>query len=157
VLIRRYVSVITADKGYARFLVAQAPFITLLILLISPSGALAGRASPGDASTVLLSVVLGATFLGQSNAIREICKELPIYVRERAVGLSVVSYVASKAVVLGTITVAEAGSSSPSARSASTGLPMPSAPWARHASSSSPASPSRALPPWPSACSSRRW
>lgn len=109
VLIRRYISVITADKGYVRFLVAQAPFITLLILLISPSGALAGRASPGDASTVLLSLVLGVTFLGQSNAIREICKELPIYVRERAVGLSVMSYVASKAVVLGAITVAEAG------------------------------------------------
>jgi hypothetical protein len=53
----------------------------------TPRGEPGRDQGPGDASTVLLSVVLGATFLGQSNAIREICKELPIYVRERAVGL----------------------------------------------------------------------
>jgi ABC-type transport system involved in multi-copper enzyme maturation permease subunit len=63
----------------------------------------------GSATTVLLALTLGAAFMGQSNAIREIVKELPVYRRERAVGMSIVSYIASKAIVLGGITVAQAG------------------------------------------------
>ena len=44
-------------------------------------------------------LALGATWLGTSNAIREIVKELPVYERERAIGLSASAYVASKALV----------------------------------------------------------
>jgi len=61
------------------------------------------------AGLVLLVVVLGATWLGASNAIREIVKELAILKRERAAGLSVSAYVWSKAVVLGAVTVLQAG------------------------------------------------
>jgi hypothetical protein len=56
---------------------------------------------------VLLVLVLGATWIGASNAVREIAKELPIVRRERAAGLSSVAYVGSKCVVLGALTAAQ--------------------------------------------------
>lgn len=49
--------------------------------------------------------MVGATWLGANNAIREIARELPILRRERTVGVSLSAYVASKAIVLGGITV----------------------------------------------------
>jgi hypothetical protein len=55
----------------------------------------------------LLVIVLGITWLGMSNAIREIAKELPIYRRERAAGLSISAYLASKIAVLGVIVGAQ--------------------------------------------------
>jgi hypothetical protein len=57
---------------------------------------------------VLLILVMGGTWLGASNAVREIVKELPIFRRERAVGLSTSAYVASKAVVLAVLTAFQA-------------------------------------------------
>src|SRR6202043_3506144 len=54
-------------------------------------------------------LVVSATWLGASNSIREIVKELPLYRRERAVGLSIPAYLGSKAVVFGTITVVQSG------------------------------------------------
>jgi hypothetical protein len=49
--------------------------------------------------------VVGATWLGTSNAVREIVKEYPVFRRERSVGLSPSAYVASKVLVLGPLTV----------------------------------------------------
>jgi hypothetical protein len=54
-----------------------------------------------QAGLVLLVIVLGITWLGMSNAVREIAKERPIYRRERAAGLSISAYVSSKFTVLG--------------------------------------------------------
>ena len=115
VLIRRYLSVIAADKRNLRLLIAQAPLIALLVWALAPADALAPLGAPGtprgarnSASTVLLALTLGAAFMGLSNSIREIVKELPIYRRERAVGVSVWAYLGSKAVVLGVITVLQA-------------------------------------------------
>jgi hypothetical protein len=51
--------------------------------------------------------VIGATWIGMSNAAREIVKELPQFQRERAAGLSLSAYLASKVAVLGTITVVQ--------------------------------------------------
>ena len=42
---------------------------------------------------MLLVLVLGVTWLGMSNAVREIAREMPIFRRERAAGLSIVAYV----------------------------------------------------------------
>ncbi len=56
---------------------------------------------------MLAVMVLGVTWLGLSNAIREIVKERDVYQRERAVGLSISAYLASKAGVLGAITVVQ--------------------------------------------------
>ncbi len=53
---------------------------------------------------LLLLVITGATWIGASNGIREIVKELSITRRERAVGLSIGAYIGSKGLVLGAIT-----------------------------------------------------
>jgi hypothetical protein len=52
-------------------------------------------------------LVLGATYLGASNSIREIVKEKPILSRERAIGLSPSAYVMSKTLLLGILTIAQ--------------------------------------------------
>jgi ABC transport system ATP-binding/permease protein len=112
-LTRRYAAVITADRRNLALLLAQAPLLGVLLLLALPGGQLG--LSPGgqlrlvsQASLVLLVLVLSVSWLGMSNAVREIAKERALYWRERAAGVSVTAYVASKAVVLGVITCVQA-------------------------------------------------
>lgn len=106
VLIRRYLAVIRADRRNLGLLLAQAPIFGLLFLFLMKRSVL----TPGtgtEASVLMWLLVIGATWLGTSNAVREIVKESAIYRRERSVGLSPSAYVASKAVVLGVITGAQ--------------------------------------------------
>src|SRR6266566_4441391 len=56
---------------------------------------------PGYAATVLFIMAFSAIFFGCINAAREIVKEAPIYLRERAVNLGILPYMFSKIVVLG--------------------------------------------------------
>ena len=107
VLIRRYLAVIRADRGFAIALLIQAPIFGLLFAQVMP-GNVMHTGSALNASVLIWLIVLGATWLGTSNAIREIVKELPIYRRERSIGLSAGAYVASKAIVLGVITALQA-------------------------------------------------
>ncbi len=107
VLMRRYLAVIPADRGFAIALAIQAPIFGLLFAQVMP-GDVMNTAEALNASVLIWLIVLGATWLGTSNAIREIVKELPIYRRERSIGLSAGAYVASKAIVLGVITAAQA-------------------------------------------------
>jgi ABC transport system ATP-binding/permease protein len=112
VLVRRYARVIAGDRRNATLLVLQPVIIGLLMLAALPAHELA---APGAgqiravsrAGLVLLVVLLGATWIGASNAVREIVRELPILQRERAAGLRVVPYIASKVAVLGTLTVVQ--------------------------------------------------
>lgn len=112
-LTRRSVEVLAGDRRNLALLLLQAPVLGLLMLLALPAGQLA---PPDDGAIrlaakgglVLLILVLGVTWLGASNAAREIVKELPIFRRERAVGLSISAYLASKAVVLAGITILQA-------------------------------------------------
>jgi len=108
-LIRRYCALISADRRNTLLLLAQAPILGLLMLGSFGDGNLkpGTAAAAENAPTVLLSLILAASYLGASNAIREIVKERPILVRERSVGLSVWAYVLSKTLVLGAITVVE--------------------------------------------------
>ena len=111
-LVGRYVRVIAGDRRNAVLLVLQPLVLGLLMLAALPAGELAApaaghvRAVP-RAGLVLLVVLLGATWLGASNAVREIVRELPILQRERAAGLGVGPYIASKIAVLGTLTVVQ--------------------------------------------------
>jgi len=108
-LTRRYTALIVADRRNTLLLLAQAPILGLLMLATFGKNNLVVGA-PGAAShatTVLLALTLAASYLGASNSIREIVKERAILVRERSVGLSVVPYVLSKFIVLGTVTVAQ--------------------------------------------------
>jgi ABC-type multidrug transport system ATPase subunit/pSer/pThr/pTyr-binding forkhead associated (FHA) protein len=108
-LTRRYTALIVADRRNTLLLLAQAPILGLLMVAAFGKNNLVVGA-PGAAShatTVLLALTLAASYLGASNSIREIVKERAILVRERSVGLSVVPYVLSKFIVLGTITVVQ--------------------------------------------------
>jgi ABC transport system ATP-binding/permease protein len=57
-----------------------------------------------DAASLLLTLVIGAVFVGAANAVRELVKERAIYERERAAGLSAGIYLLSKILILGLIT-----------------------------------------------------
>ena len=59
------------------------------------------------AETVAMFVAMSATWLGASNAVREIVKERHILRREVDAGLFPSAYVASKAIVLGLVTMAQ--------------------------------------------------
>ncbi len=112
VLVRRYARVVCADRRNATLLVLQPLILGLLMLAALPAHEL-GAPGAGQvravsrAGLVLLVVLLGATWIGASNAVREIVRELPIVQRERAAGLRVAPYIASKVVVLGTLTVVQ--------------------------------------------------
>jgi ABC-type multidrug transport system ATPase subunit/pSer/pThr/pTyr-binding forkhead associated (FHA) protein len=112
VLTRRYARVLTGDRRNLALLLLQPIVLGLLMLAALPPGELAApdageTRALSRAGLVLLIVVLGTTWLGASNAVREIARELPIVRRERSAGLSVSAYIASKAVVLGVLTAAQ--------------------------------------------------
>jgi hypothetical protein len=111
-LMKRYSAVILADKGFLGLTVAL-PVVLGLVSAIIPAdyGLGYGEARArvplrnGDASIILLVIVVGMCFTGAANAVRELIKERVIYERERAVGLSRSAYLMSKVFVLGIVTV----------------------------------------------------
>jgi ABC-type multidrug transport system ATPase subunit/pSer/pThr/pTyr-binding forkhead associated (FHA) protein len=112
-LTRRYTRVITSDRRNAAMLALQPAVLGVLMMLALPAHELERPAAgvirlASRGGLVLLVVMLGMTWLGASNAIREIVREQPIFLRERAVGLYTSTYVASKVVVLGLLTIAQA-------------------------------------------------
>jgi ABC-type multidrug transport system ATPase subunit len=112
VLVRRQTRVILADRRYAMLLVAQPLILGVLMLAALPANQLAAPLAGqvravSEAGLVLLVVVLGATWVGAGNAIGDIVRERPIIQRERATGLGVSAYIASKVIVLGTLTAGQ--------------------------------------------------
>lgn len=105
-LARRTTDVLVSTKGHFRLLLLQAPIIAVLLLLAVGTGNLAE--GPGARPRVVLTVLmLGATAMGLVNSCREIVRELPVYRRERTVGLSLTAYLTSKFVVLGALALAQ--------------------------------------------------
>ena len=109
-LTRRYVAVIASDRSNLALLAGQAPVLALVILLANGSGGFDPETNVAVriAQSVGVFVAVTACVLGAANAIREIVKELPVYLRERAVGLSISAYIGSKVAVLSVITVVQA-------------------------------------------------
>lgn len=111
-LSRRFVAVLASDRRNLMLLLAQAPILGVLMLIAMPTDELS---LPSDtqirfvstAGLVLFVVLLGSTWLGANNAIREIANERALFLRERAAGLSSTAYVTSKALVLGVFTAAQ--------------------------------------------------
>lgn len=108
-LVRRNLAVIGSDRRLLWTMLLQAPILGAVMLAALPPREFRPLSDIefirfSQATMVLAVLVVGVTALGLSNAIREIVKELPIYRRERAVGLAPSAYVASKAVVLGLLT-----------------------------------------------------
>lgn len=102
-LATRQVSLIFADLGYLLFLLVLPVVVGLLILVVPGSSGLAAasNASPAEPSQLLAMLVIGSAFMGASISIRDLVGERPIYIRERAVGLSVSAYLASKVLIFG--------------------------------------------------------
>ncbi|MFI6448173.1 FHA domain-containing protein [Kitasatospora sp. NPDC050543] len=102
-LVRRYSSVLAADRMFLTIMIAL-PFMMGLMCR-----AIVGyRLNSENALNVLLTLSVGGVLMGAANAVREVVKESAIYQRERVVGLSRSAYVVSKVVVLGLITVVQA-------------------------------------------------
>jgi ABC-type multidrug transport system ATPase subunit len=110
ILCRRYLAVIAADRQYLAFLALLPVAISALAHAVPSSDgfSLVNGDSRGEAVQLLLVLVIGGALMGSSASVRELVKERAIYLRERAIGLSLGAYVASKLAVLGLITGAEA-------------------------------------------------
>jgi ABC-type multidrug transport system ATPase subunit/pSer/pThr/pTyr-binding forkhead associated (FHA) protein len=106
VLVRRYLAVLRSDRVATLILLSQAPFFALLFNILYPYNVMSTD-NASEATVLVWLMVVGATWIGTSNAVREIVKEGPILRREHGLGLSLLSYLASKAAVLGVLTAAE--------------------------------------------------
>lgn len=109
-LASRYIRVIISDRFYLMLLA----LIPLVVGLISSAAGSKYGFGPGIekapnvfynpyAQATILVLVLGSVFIGLSTGIQEIVKENAIRMREQALGISPLSYIASKIIVLGTI------------------------------------------------------
>ncbi|MDX6561840.1 MAG: transport system ATP-binding/permease protein, partial [Gaiellales bacterium] len=103
---RRYARSLVADRRNLFILCAAAPVLGLIFLLRFPTDQLTsvdpdqGPQLFSQASAPLMILALAMTQLGINLSAREIVRELPLFRRERAVGLSITAYVASKFAVL---------------------------------------------------------
>ena len=113
-LVRRHLDLLRSDRRHLALLLLQGPLLGLLLwFVLAPDSLqlLAGAATPTPtpaSETVAMFVALSATWLGASNAAREIVKERHIVRREVDAGLSPSAYVVSKAIVLGGLTMVQA-------------------------------------------------
>ena len=105
-LTARNIKVIAADRTYAALLMVLPLVLAATGFLVGNAAGLSADEITGfnpEARLLLLVMVLGSVFTGAATSIQELVKDRVIYQRERAVGLSRVAYVGSKAIVLGVI------------------------------------------------------
>jgi ABC transport system ATP-binding/permease protein len=109
-LVRRYLRVVASDKSYIRLIIAFPLLLGIIPRVVPAKHGLhiIAQEPNQDAPTVLMVLILCACFMGMANSVREIVKERPIYRRERAIGLSVTAYLASKVIVLMLLTAPQA-------------------------------------------------
>ena len=102
-LCSRQAKLIFADRGYSTFLLALPVILGLLVLVVPGDTGLgpADSEAYGEPSQLLAMLVIGAAFMGASISIRDLVGERAIFLRERAVGLSISVYLASKLFVYG--------------------------------------------------------
>lgn len=110
-LVRRHVRALAADRGLLAFSAVLPVALAALALLVPGDqglrGPAMGKVPSGQPVQILLILMVGAVFMGLSSAIRELVGERTIFLRERAVGLSRVAYLASKIAVLGAVVTAQ--------------------------------------------------
>ena len=94
VLRQRYALITLQDQKNLLILLAQAPIIALLV------GMVFFNHGAKDNQLVIFLMIVSAVWFGCSNAAKEIVKELPIYKRERAINLEIMTYLLSKVTVL---------------------------------------------------------
>jgi hypothetical protein len=84
------------DYKNLAILLLQAPIIGALIGMVFHTSDL----NRMDRPLILFLMVISAVWFGCANAAKEIVKELPIYLRERAINLRLVPYLGSKTLIL---------------------------------------------------------
>ncbi len=108
VLVRRYAETTARDRRNLTLLLLQAPIIAILAALIAKPGAFTALPAAAGSRNLLVILSCSVIWLGAMNAAREVVKELPIYRRERMVGLGLLPYLASKYVILGALCLVQA-------------------------------------------------
>ncbi len=104
-LCARIARLILADRRYA-FLILGLPLALAGLSHLIPGDKGLGPDAEGfslEANRLLIVLIIGAAFMGLAMPIREITGEIPIYRRERAVGLSPTAYLLSKVLVFAII------------------------------------------------------
>lgn len=97
VLCARYINILLNDKQRLFLLMIQAPILAILIVLISDSNQFVQyEATKG----LLFSLACSVIWIGLLNSIQEVCKEYNSVHREYMMGLSLLSYLFSKVLVL---------------------------------------------------------
>lgn len=106
-LCRRQAAILIADRRNLAFLGAEVLVPALLLLaLVGPGSLNPSRTNSARDGRILLgALAVSAVAIGAANSLREIVKETPIYLRERAVGLMRTTYVSSKLLFIGGVTV----------------------------------------------------
>jgi ABC-type multidrug transport system ATPase subunit len=108
VMTGRYLRSIVADSKSLLLLAAQAPILGLLFAAVLSTRVFTVGLRPStSAREFVLAAVLAMVWIGASNSIREIVKERVTFLRERAVGVTASSLVASRWAVLATVTVVQ--------------------------------------------------
>lgn len=97
ILLRRYLKITLSDRQRVLMLLLQAPLISLLLAVVAKKNSFE---TYEDTNQILFTLTCSAIWIGLFNSIQEVCKERPIYKRERAVTLKLVPYIMSKFVVL---------------------------------------------------------
>ncbi|WP_043754978.1 ATP-binding cassette domain-containing protein [Imhoffiella purpurea] len=108
-LTHRYLDLLLSDRINLLVLLLQAPLIALVVgSVFHTDGDLVTRASAeGQIAFVL---VLSAIWFGCINSAREIVKELPVYLRERSVTVTLPAYLLSKVLPLSVLCLIQVAS-----------------------------------------------
>lgn len=93
ILARRYTAVTYQDRKNALILLVQAPIIAVLLGIVFRNDAQSNH-------LVLFLLCIAGVWCGCSNSAKEVVKELPIYLRERAINLNLFAYLFSKIAIL---------------------------------------------------------
>ncbi len=109
VMTGRYGRSLLADWRSLLLLSAQAPILGLLFAAVLSKQVFTTPLVPRtNAREFVLAALLAMVWIGASNSVREIVKERRTFLRERAVGVSATSLVASRWLVLSVITILQA-------------------------------------------------
>ena len=109
VLTGRYLRTFGRDRRNLFIVFGQVPLIALAILGLFSSDVFSRARSPDDAAHLLFVMVTITIWLGLLDAARELIKERDVFKRERAVGLRVSAYVASKLTLLSVVVMLQVG------------------------------------------------
>ncbi len=96
ILMARQAAILIADRKNLALLLGQPILIALLVTWVSD-----------DASLILFFAYVATLWFGCGNAAQEIVREIPMFRRERLIGLGRIAYLASKFLSLAGLTIAQ--------------------------------------------------